>query len=518
MQFYGSIELGEPAQTFRVIFDTGSSDIWVPSASCKTCSGLHRYRAGASATHRDVKLVTSQPQAAEPFVLQYGSGAVKGHKMRETLRLGDAIELEDVIMGSVVEQSHEIRRFQTEGIVGLAMDPLARVSSPNLLRLLHDSPKYSLPMVFSLYISPFPSASPASQLVFGGVDDELAGDDAVWHSFPVIQDPQSSVYGFWALALQDVTIGGTSLPGFGSLSGDDVDDNATSSIPTTANAEASAAIIDSGTSLILLPPPAYLAVIEAMRDALGVGFRNHSRRGGGFSCRDCEHDDFPSLAFQFASAKRAHDARVDLDLEPEDVINADAEPPAPPRAPPRRFVLQGSDYVRCEHRVCTPQIDVSFSSAVILGDVFLRAYYTQFDFENQRVGFACPRGNCDGGVKPPLALGTGFAQLSHWSSLLANTTLLLTVVLSSLWVVSHAQLWILARVSPSSSSTSTATATATAPTDASTVIIKPVPKAKQHALAAPLQPTPTPPTESAECLSLSPPSPGDDPHVEIVVV
>ncbi|GLE09612.1 hypothetical protein PINS_up021340 [Pythium insidiosum] len=117
MQFYGSIELGEPAQTFRVIFDTGSSDIWVPSASCKTCSGLHRYRAGASATHRDVTLVTSQPQAAEPFVLQYGSGAVKGHKMRETLRLGDAIELEDVIMGSVVEQSHEIRRFQTEGIV-----------------------------------------------------------------------------------------------------------------------------------------------------------------------------------------------------------------------------------------------------------------------------------------------------------------------------------------------------------------------------------------------------------------
>ncbi|KAJ0404232.1 hypothetical protein ATCC90586_008005 [Pythium insidiosum] len=509
MQFYGTIELGEPAQTFRVIFDTGSSDIWVPSASCRTCSGLHRYRAGASATHREITLVTSQPQTAEPFVLQYGSGAVKGHKMRETLRLGDAVELENVIMGSVVEQSHEIRRFQTEGIVGLAMDPLARVSSPNLLRLLQDSPTYTLPMVFSLYVSPFPSASPPSQLVFGGVDDALAGDDAVWHSFPVLQDPKSSLHGFWALALQDVTVDGVSLPGFAAASDGASPDDAQS-----------AAIIDSGTSLILLPAPAYHAAIEAMQDALGVGFRNHSRRGGGFSCRDCEHGDFPALAFQFASAElpRATDAPSAQEHEHEQDADEAMEPPAPPRAPPRRFVLQGSDYVRCEHRVCTPQIDVSSSSAVILGDVFLRAYYTQFDVENQRVGFACPRGNCDGGIKPPLALGTGFAQLSHWSSLLANTTLVLTVVLTSLWAVSHAQLWILARVSPSASAPTDAEAEADADA-AATAVTKPAPKAKQqHA------PTPTPPTESRETLSLSPPSPspspspGDDPRVEIVVV
>ncbi|CAN0369430.1 unnamed protein product, partial [Ectocarpus sp. 13 AM-2016] len=75
-QYYGQVEIGTPPQSFEVIFDTGSANLWVAGSKCGLSCGLHsRYAASKSSTHAE---------DGRDFEITYASGPVSGSLSADT--------------------------------------------------------------------------------------------------------------------------------------------------------------------------------------------------------------------------------------------------------------------------------------------------------------------------------------------------------------------------------------------------------------------------------------------------
>ena len=70
-QYFGEISIGSPPQYFKLVFDTGSTDVWIPSKKCLfslSCWNHNYYDSSLSSTY----------QALETeFMVKYGSGSKK---------------------------------------------------------------------------------------------------------------------------------------------------------------------------------------------------------------------------------------------------------------------------------------------------------------------------------------------------------------------------------------------------------------------------------------------------------
>lgn len=117
--YYGELNVGfgrngdsSKTQTFKMLFDTGSCEFWIPSSECTTKRCLTHNRYSKSDTYRSYKNAKMS--------IQYLSGKVEGDMCMENIGLGDLM-----IQGQVIGVANEVEiplldEVIWDGILGLA--------------------------------------------------------------------------------------------------------------------------------------------------------------------------------------------------------------------------------------------------------------------------------------------------------------------------------------------------------------------------------------------------------------
>ncbi|VAH10264.1 unnamed protein product [Triticum turgidum subsp. durum] len=217
-QYFGEIGVGTPPQKFTVIFDTGSSNLWVPSAKCyfSIACYLHaRYKAGASSTYK---------KNGKPAAIQYGTGSIAGYFSEDSVTVGDLVVKDQEFIEATKEPGVTFLVAKFDGILGLGFKEISVGKAVPVWYNMVEQGLISDP-VFSFWLNRHADdEGEGGEIIFGGMDPKhYVGE----HTYvPVTQK------GYWQFDMGDVLVGGKS---------------------TGFCAGGCAAIADSGTSLLAGP-------------------------------------------------------------------------------------------------------------------------------------------------------------------------------------------------------------------------------------------------------------------------
>merc|ERR1719440_87918 len=320
-EYYGQVSVGSPAQTFTVVFDTGSGNLLLPSKECvdEACTSHKRFDSALSATalqvtdadHPDEKV--GADGSRDVVTITFGTGEVSGVYVRDNVCLGAGDICCQANFVTATEESDEpFSLVPFDGILGLSLPQMAEGPTFSLLdQLLHAGVLEE--GMFSVF---FGGEGEQSEITFGTYKREQMATEIFWA--PV------TVPGYWQVAMDDITV-----------------ENKRLALCSSTKCQVA---VDTGTSLLAGPSDIVSTLVEKLQVA-----------------DDCSNlQSLPDLGFIVGDHI--------LNLKPEDYVSENSE--------------------RCSVGLMSLDIPPPKGPLFIFGDPFLRKYYTVYDRQNMRVGFA----------------------------------------------------------------------------------------------------------------------------------
>jgi saccharopepsin len=316
-QYFSEITIGTPPQTFKVVLDTGSSNLWVPSSECGSIACyLHtKYDSSSSSTYK--KNGTS-------FEIRYGSGSLSGFVSQDTMTIGD-LKIRDQIFAEATEEPGLAFAFgRFDGILGLGFDTISVNKIPPPFYNMIDQGLLDEP-VFAFYLGDTNNGEgDESEAIFGGINKD--------HYTGKITNIPLRRKAYWEVDLDAITFG----------------DN-------TAELDKTGVILDTGTSLIALPS----TLAELLNKEIGA-----KKSYNGQYTVECEkRDSLPDMSFTLSG--------YNFSITSYDYI----------------LEVQGS----CISSFMGMDFPEPVGPLAILGDAFLRKWYSVYDLGKGTVGLAASK-------------------------------------------------------------------------------------------------------------------------------